>query len=103
MTNKSFCDREAVLQKHLCSIPVNSIRDTLHIDDSGVSRIKSGERRLSFAEFSKLIALPSTANPQGLALAPARSMIITPSCFHALLSLSRDALNMMTTEEEGAA
>jgi hypothetical protein len=98
MNSKNFCDREVTLHNHLCAIPVASIRDALHIDDSAVSRIKSGERRLSFAEFSKLIALPSAANPQGLALAPARCMIITPARFNALLSLSRDALNMMTTE-----
>ncbi|WP_298642509.1 hypothetical protein [uncultured Cardiobacterium sp.] len=102
MNSKNFCDRETVLHNHLRAISVASIRDALHVDDSAVSRIKSGERRLSFAEFCQLVALPSTANPQGLALAPARSMIITPSCFHALLSLSRDALNMMT-ETEGAA
>lgn len=98
MTNKSSCDRVAVLQNHLCGIPVAAIRDALHVDDSGVSRIKSGERRLSFAEFCGLIALPSTTNPQGLALAPARCMIITPERFRALLALARDGLNMMTTE-----
>jgi len=67
---------------------------------SGVSRIKTGERRLSFKEFCTLIALPSSAQPQGLALAPAKAIIITPELFRALRDLARDSLNMMS--EDGA-
>jgi len=58
-------------------------------------------RRLSFKEFCTLIALPSPAQPQGLALAPAKDIIITPELFRALRDLARDSLNMMS--EDGAA
>ena len=94
MTSKILCNREALLQNHLCSIPVATIRDALNIDDSGVSRIKSGDRRLSFAEFATLIALPSSVQPQGLALAPARAIIVTREQYKALKTLARDFLNM---------
>ena len=94
MTSKTLCNREQVLQNHLCSIPVATIRDALNIDDSGVSRIKSGDRRLSFAEFCAVIALPSDIHPQGLALAPARAIIVTREQYKALKTLARDFLNM---------
>ena len=100
MTIKPVCSTVSLLENHLCAIPVAAIRNALSLDDSGVSRIKTGERRLSFKEFCTLIALPSSAQPQGLALAPAKAIIITPELVRALRDLARDSLNMMS--EDGA-
>ena len=101
MTIKPFRNSPTLLQSHLCAIPVPAIRDALSLDDSGVSRIKTGERKLTFDEFCAIIALPSVAHPQGLALAPAKAIIIGPELFRALRDLARDSLNMMS--EDGAA
>lgn len=101
MTSKPVCGAIDLLESHLCAIPVATIRNALNIDDSGVSRIKTGERRLSFKEFCTVISLPSPAQPQGLALAPAKAIIITPELFRALRDLARDSLNMMS--EDGVA
>ena len=100
MTSKPVCSTVSLLESHLCAIPVAAIRNALSLDDSGVSRIKTGERRLSFKEFCTLIARPSSAQPQWLALAPAKAIIITPELFRALRDLARDSLNMMS--EDGA-
>lgn len=99
MTSKSLCDAAQVLQSHLCSIPVPAIREALNIDDSAVSRIKSGDRRLSFAEFCTIIRLPSEAHPQGLSLSPARAIVITRERFRSLCDLARETLNMMYEEK----
>nr|DAR42517.1 MAG TPA: hypothetical protein [Caudoviricetes sp.] len=101
MTIKPFRNSPSLLQSHLCAIPVPAIRDALNLDDSGVSRIKTGERKLTFDEFCAIIALPSTAHPQGLALAPAKAIIIGPELFRALVNLAGDSINMMRREEGG--
>jgi hypothetical protein len=101
MTIKPFRNSPSLLQSHLCAIPVPAIRDALSLDDSGVSRIKTGERKLTFDEFCNILALPSVAHPQGLALAPAKAIIIGPELFKALVNLAGDSINMM--REDGAA
>lgn len=101
MTIKPFRNSPGLLKSHLCAIPVAAIRDALNLDDSGVSRIKTGERKLTFDEFCAIIALPSVAHPQGLALAPAKAIIIGPELFKALVNLAGDSINMM--REDGAA
>lgn len=101
MTIKPFRNSPSLLQSHLCAIPVPAIRDALSLDDSGVSRIKTGERKLTFDEFCTILALPSVAYPQGLALAPAKAIIIGPELFKALVNLAGDSINMM--REDGVA
>lgn len=101
MTIKPFRNSQELLKSHLCAIAVPAIRDALNLDDSSVSRIKTGERKLTFDEFCAVIALPSPAHPQGLALAPAKAIIIGPELFRALVNLAGDSINMMRCEEGG--
>lgn len=92
MTIKPVCSTVSLLESHLCAIPVAAIRDALSLDDSGVSRIKTGDRRLSFKEFCTLIALPSPHFPAGLHIQPANSLAIAPDEYQALLTLARKSL-----------
>lgn len=99
MTSRKICDVERALQQHLLAIEPHVLADTLSIDSSGVSRIRSGERGLKVGEFIRVLSLKSSVFPDGVSLAPAGSMTVSRPELMALVALSKKCLNTLNIEE----
>ncbi len=99
MTSKTFCDIERALQQHLLSIEPRKLANLLSIDCSTVSRIRSGERGLKIKELVKILSMPSSVFPVGVALTPTDAMSVSKPELMALVALSKKCLNTLNIEE----
>ncbi len=102
MTNNEYCETAKLLQQHLQSLQPKSIGVALGIDDTAVSRIKSGERKLTFSEFIAIISMRSNSYPNGIALTDRDAMSVSRSELIALTTLAQKALKTIDLRPDNA-
>lgn len=103
MDINSACERQEphrAFATHLAALPGKVLAAAIGVDESTASRVKSGEAKLTAAQFETLLAIPSAAFPRGLTVGPRDGLFVGWDELRALRTLAGRYLDAVEAREQ---